>query len=60
MLYYKNRLIIPKTLRKEMIDRTHEGHAGIVKCNKRGRKVMYWPDMSCDIEKYVSEYIQGM
>lgn len=38
-----------------MIGRIHEGHAGIVKCKKRGRKVMYWPGMSCDIEKYVLE-----
>ncbi|CAG4950691.1 unnamed protein product [Colias eurytheme] len=51
---FKNhRVIIPTSLRKEMINRIHEGHLGIDKCKNRARDVMWWPGMSADIERAV-------
>lgn len=31
------------TLRKEMLQKIHEGHLGEEKCKRRAREVMYWP-----------------
>ena len=48
------KLIIPKTLRKEMLELVHETHLGTVKCKSRAREVMFWPSMSSDIEEKVA------
>ncbi|XP_063384581.1 uncharacterized protein K02A2.6-like isoform X1 [Cydia fagiglandana] len=53
IVYFGNMVLVPKALRKEMLDIIHSGHAGVVKCKKRARKVLYWPGMSRDIEDYV-------
>lgn len=55
LIFYENKILIPKHIRKEMISIVHAGHAGIVKCKKRARKVLYWPGMSRDIEEFVSK-----
>lgn len=55
LVFYKNRILIPKQARKEMMLIVHEGHAGIVKCKKRARKLLFWPGMSGDIEEFVSK-----
>lgn len=40
-----SKIIIPKTLRKQMLQKIHAGHLGIEKCRRRAREVMYWPGM---------------
>lgn len=53
VIYYNNRILIPKQLRQEMLMIVHSGHAGVVKCKKRARKVLFWPGMSQDIQHFV-------
>ncbi|XP_045447548.1 uncharacterized protein K02A2.6-like [Melitaea cinxia] len=53
IVYLQDKIVIPKHVRKEMLMIIHTGHAGIVKCKKRARNVMYWPGMSQDIERFV-------
>ena len=38
--------IIPTSLRKEIIDRIHYAHLGIVGCLRRARLSVYWPNMT--------------
>lgn len=45
-----DRVIIPTSLRPEMLRRIHESHLGAEKCKARARAVMYWPKMSEDID----------
>ncbi|KAL4709067.1 hypothetical protein ACJJTC_013480 [Scirpophaga incertulas] len=45
VLFRNSKIVIPKTLRKDMLDRIHEGHMGIEKCKRRAREVMWWPEM---------------
>jgi len=53
---YKNRkVVIPRALRKLMLDKVHEGHLGEVKCKSRAREVLFWPMMSKDIENVVHQ-----
>ena len=54
LLLRKNRIVIPQSLRKEMLKRLHEGHLGMEKCKRRARTSMYWPGINTDIDKMVS------
>ncbi|XP_052755373.1 uncharacterized protein LOC128201708 [Galleria mellonella] len=45
-------ILIPSSLRAEMLRLVHEGHLGIDRCKRRARQVMYWPNMSRDIESH--------
>lgn len=47
------RIVIPNSLRQQMVRLVHEGHLGIEKCKRRAREVLYWPYMNRDIEAYI-------
>ena len=49
ILLHGNRLVIPQALRKDMLDRVHQGHQGIVKCRALARSCIWWPGMSKDV-----------
>ena len=54
LLFAGERLIVPNAMRGEMLSRLHEGHLGTEKCRARARDIMYWPNMSTDIEETVA------
>ena len=49
------KIVIPHTLRKEMLEKIHSSHLGMVKCKQRARDVLFWPQMGNDIEQVVSK-----
>ena len=44
--YKSQKIIIPKILRQEMLNRLHTGHMGVQRCKERGRDVIFWPGIS--------------
>lgn len=48
--------VIPSSLRKQMLQKTHEGHLGEIKCKRRAREVMYWPRINQDISQTTASY----
>jgi len=52
---YDWRLVIPSNLRLKLLDRIHQAHQGIVKCQAKARRAIWWPGMS----KQIKEMIQG-
>ena len=50
-----SRIIMPAALRSEMLQRLHESHLGMEKSKARVRAVMYWPNLSKDIEDSVAQ-----
>ena len=54
LLIYDDRIVIPRSLRLEILDRIHEGHLGITKCRARARNSVWWPGLSCSIADMVS------
>jgi hypothetical protein len=54
IVYKGSRIVIPPSMRKEMLQLVHKSHLGIVKSKSRARKVMYWPAMNSDIEDLIS------
>lgn len=54
LLLYDDRVVIPSSLRLEILDRVHQAHQGIEKCRARARKSVWWPLMSSQIKEMVS------
>ena len=50
ILIYKNRPIIPKPLRSEVIEHLHSAHQGVT--GMKARACLYWPAMDNDIRNY--------
>ena len=54
ILYKGSRVIIPLSLRKQMLGRTHSSHQGADSCIQRAKDVIFWPGMQSDIKEMVS------
>ena len=54
LLFKGTCLIVPKSLRPEMLRQIHKSHLGIVKCRQRAREELFWPGMSVEIEQMVT------
>ena len=50
-----DRIVIPATLRSEMLARVHDSHLGIEKCRRRARDIMFWPQMNEQINEMISK-----
>ena len=46
-----DRIVIPGNLRKDILNKIHEGHQGIVKCTRRARDSVWWPGINGDIRQ---------
>ena len=49
LLMRGSRIVIPPALRKELLDKIHEGHQGITKCRERARQSVWWPGLSREL-----------
>ena len=45
------RIVIPPTLRPEILDTLHKGHLGQEKCLLRARTTVFWPGITKDVVK---------
>ena len=52
------KLVIPKSLRKSMMERLHHGHQGVNGTKNRARHEVYWPNIDQDLEKLVQSCAQ--
>ena len=55
LLFKGNKLVVPHALRAQMLDKIHESHQGIVKCEQRTCDKLFWPGMSAQIEDRVAK-----
>ena len=53
LLLKDSRLVIPATLRNDVLAKLHEGHQGVVKCKARARQSVWWPGLSQQINDMV-------
>ena len=45
-----DRIVMPRALRKQVLDLRHAGHAGVTSMQARAKGVVFWPGISADIE----------
>jgi hypothetical protein len=57
LLFYGTRLLIPKTLRFEILNVLHNAHQGAAVCKLKAQDTVFWPGISTDIENFVSNCV---
>ena len=55
VLFKNQRIIIPHSLRSEMIARLHSSHLGTEACFRKTRDRIFWPDMTTQIKEAVAK-----
>ena len=55
VLFKNQRIIIPHSLRSEMLARLHSSHLGIEACLRKARDQIYWPNMTTHIKEVVAK-----
>ena len=48
-------VVVPATLRKEMMAVCHDTHIGVEGCIRRARESMFWPRMTTELKAYISK-----
>ena len=48
-----DRIIVPSTMRKEILSLIHHGHQGIETIKNRARSAVYWPNINKQLEEVV-------
>ena len=54
LLVYGSRLVIPASLRRDVLSRLHDAHQGIERTKRRARLCVYWPGIDRDVTNVVS------
>ncbi|GBL82621.1 hypothetical protein AVEN_263699-1 [Araneus ventricosus] len=52
--FINDKIVVPNSLRQQMLTLIHEGHFTMEKCKQRDRELMYWPGLNRDIETILS------
>ena len=55
IIYRGERVVVPTSLRPEMIQEVHSSHMGVQACLRRARECLYWPGMNAEIKQYVAQ-----
>ena len=54
LLFKDNQLVVPLSMRDEMMDCAHKSHGGICACLRRMREFIFWPGMSKNMKECIS------
>ena len=57
LLLYDNRIVVPSSMRLDILNCIHQGHLGVSKCRVRARTSVWWPGMSKAIEEMVGKCV---
>ncbi|XP_030763270.1 uncharacterized protein K02A2.6-like [Sitophilus oryzae] len=55
LIFKGQSLVIPQSMRKEMLERVHYNHMGINKCIKLAQESIFWPTMCNEIRQTISQ-----
>jgi len=55
LLLFGCRLVIPASLRADILKKLHEGHLGITKCRERAKQSVWWPGLNKELTKMIEK-----
>jgi hypothetical protein len=55
IIFKGEKIIIPTSLREEILTKSHAGDMGMEKCKRRAWDILYWPGMCKQIEDIVGK-----
>lgn len=55
LLLYGDRIVLPHSMRGDILHRLHDGHQGITKCRERARMSVWWPGLEKEIQELVTK-----
>ena len=55
LLLRGDRIVIPLSIRQEILGKLHCGHQGITKCRERARQSVWWPGINKEIETMIQK-----
>ena len=53
LLMYEQRIVVPRSLQTETLQKLHEGHQGLTRCRLRAKLSVWWPGLSKQLKSYV-------
>ena len=54
LVFKRDLLVVPTSMRRELLAVAHSTHIGIEGCIRRMRDTLYWPRMTTEVREYVS------
>ena len=54
LLLYDDRILIPRSMRLQILDCIHTGHVGLTKCRSRAYTSVWWPGISTQIGELIT------
>ena len=54
LLLRGNRIVIPVEMRREILEKIHDGHQGVNKCRERANQSVWWPGLNDEIKSRVA------
>ena len=53
LIFRGQKIVVPKSMRQEMLHQVHTGHLGVTKTFERAKDNIFWPGMSKQITEHV-------
>ena len=55
LILYEDKIVIPKVLQKDILNKLHDTHQGRVRCKALARRGVYWRNINADIDNMVDK-----
>ena len=55
ILLFRDRIVVPQTLRHRTMEKIHQGHQGITRYRLRVKSLVWWPGITNEIDSYVKQ-----
>ena len=57
LVFRGDSVVIPKSLRKQVLNELHAAHQGIASTSRRARETVYWPHLNQELKDHISHCI---
>ena len=55
LLLHGKRIVVPKSLQRQVLEKIHTGHQGIQRCRLRASTSAWWPGLSHEVENMIKQ-----